>query len=46
MTGEPAEHRTRAGEFRRHAGGDVGVETLNFTKKGGGVARDRAQKHS
>lgn len=44
MTVEPAEHRTRAGEFRRHARGDVwGWKTWNFTKKQKECQRWRAE---
>lgn len=44
---EPAEHRTRAGEFRRHVGVDVwgwklGISQKNEERKGG---RDGMQKH-
>lgn len=45
MTVEPAEHRTSAREFRRHAGGDAWGWKLGISQKTRGKGRDGAQKH-
>lgn len=45
VTVEPTEHRTRAKEFRRHAGGDAWGWKLGISQKIRGGGRDGAQKH-
>lgn len=45
MTVESAEHRTRAREFRRHAGGDAWGWELGISQKTRGEVRHGAQKH-